>query len=899
MNKNLFLLIVALLAINLVSASIELGNVSHNIEDSYIPGTAIMGWINFSMENEPATTLISAFDNSVTIEDLLDENLISCTVPNPYECTCLPSDCQPGYNSLGSGESTKTYSIGQLQSEVFGIKLNENITKVSDFRFNISSNAGSSCTNPLLVDLLDDGSIDLRITNLTDETCFIQNPWGCFNPNEVSGNTTIGTTPLCEKITVPSAKGFKIGAVIDGTGTASFIMSINGNECPVNNIVESGEISCNVILETETEPNRELEVCISAEEGISEDRYKINFEDNDTCGFIEDSSNTPHDFEIYARPLKYAAPGNVGFHDGLFDDDTNLSAQVFSFIERRYSATCDTDCIIPIKIYSGINQIITVKDVYMDYDVNGLNPTGSVATSIFDINETSVLYTTPFIEYDLDGLELFTPLSTDDETFELRIGDETIENNFSLLNISKVSSIIPTTVAALVKTRFYALTSSNENLTFTWNFGDNSLVQSTSKNSIDHIYATTGSKSLTVNITNALGTTSKTVFVNVIAPFNAINTTIAEYRNKLKAIDDKIFLLSDKLKERIGKTIDTADLTSAINRIEEQYKQLFETESEELVKLMKQLNDLNIPESFDTSVEIKPSKFSQSATRLDLDIIGEFGAGSVETDKSEGYPNAIRLWLEENLDINIESKTYAFYLIDGTEQTSVTQVTLKLTPKRPIDEFYMIIEGDTNNIKFIGDYSKREIDPNHFGLTIRDLQEGVVQTIEFLHPEKIEPINPPVYVSPEFKFLELGFSAGVCNNDGMCNNNENYNNCRADCKPVTRTIIFLIILIILAFIIYIALQEWYKRNYQKHLFKSPSELFNLITFMGNGLNQKLSKDAIFNQLKQRKWSNEQLNYAWKKVNNRRTGMFEIPLFSYFEKRKMKKEMAKRRALGLA
>ena len=899
MNKNLFLLIVALLAINLVSATLELGNLSHDIEDTYIPGTALKGWVNFSMDEEPANTLISAFDNSITIEDLLDANDVSCTFPNPYECTCLPSDCQPGYNTIGSGESTKTYSINHLQSEVFGIKIDKNVSVVSDFRFNVSSNAPSSCTNPLLVDLLDDGSIDLRITNVIDETCFIQDPWGCFNPDEISGSTPIGTTSLCEKITVPSAKGFKIGAVVNGTGTASFIMGINANECEINNVDSSGEISCNVILESETEPNRELEVCIRAQEGISEDRYRINFEDNNTCGFIDNNDKTPHDYEIFAKPLKYAAPGNIGFYDELFDDETNLSSQVFSYLERRYAATCDNDCIIPIRIHSGVNQIITVKDIFMDYDINFNNPLDSVATTIYDINSTEVLYTTPFIEYNLDDLELFTPLSTSDDTFELTIGDESIENNFSLLNISGVSNIIPTSVAALVKTRFYALTSGNENLTYTWNFGDNSQIQSTSKNSIEHIYATTGSYQLSVNITNSAGTTSKTVSVSVVAPFDAINTTISDYRSKLKAIDDKIFLLSEIIKERVSKVIDTADLVSAINRIEEKYKLLFETESEELVKLMKQLNELNIPESFDTSQEIKSSSFIQSSSRLDLDLVGEFGAGSVEFEKSDAYPNAIRLWLEENLDINIESETYAFYLVDGTEQTAVTHVKMTLTPKRATDEFYMIIEGDTNSIKFIGDYAEREIDPNHFGITIRDLQPETTQTIEFLHPEKIEPVNPPVFVSPEFRFLELGFSAGVCNNDGICNNNENYNNCRSDCKPVTRTIIFLIILLIVAFIIYIALQEWYKRNYEKHLFRSPSELFNLITFMGNGMNQKLSKSQIFEQLKKRKWSNEQLNYAWKRVNNKRTGMFEIPIFSYFEKKKMKKEMAKRKALGLA
>ena len=38
----------------------------------------------------------------------------------------------------------------------------------------------------------------------------------------------------------------------------------------------------------------------------------------------------------------------------------------------------------------------------------------------------------------------------------------------------------------------------------------------------------------------------------------------------------------------------------------------------------------------------------------------------------------------------------------------------------------------------------------------------------------------------------------------------------------------------------------------------------------------------------RKWNNEQLNYAWKKLHNKRTGMYEIPILRPFEKRKLKK-----------
>jgi len=898
MNKNLFLIIVALLVINLVSATIEIGNLSHDIDLTYTPTSPLKGWINFSMFEEPADTLVTAFDSSITLEELLDANLVSCKIPNPYECSCLPSDCESGYRTIGSSSSSKTYSINNFKTELIGIRLQENVSKVSDFRFNISSNADSSCTNPLLIDLLDDGSIDFKITTLVDETCFIENPWGCFEVNNVTGNTTIKNTPLCERITVPSAKGYKIGAVVAGNQPSSFTMSLNGNECAISSISSSGEISCNVELDSELEGEREVEVCIFADEG-SEDNFIINFEDNDVCGFIDSSQQTPHDFEIFAKPLKYSAPGDVGFHDGLFQDETNLSAQALTYLENRYDAKCESDCIIPIRIYSGIDQVITVRDMFIDYDVEELNPGGSDEDQFYDINSTVVLYTTPFIEYDLDDLGLLTPLTINDDEFDLEIGDETLENNISLLNISTLSGIVPTTASALVSTKFFALVSDTSNLTYTWDFGDNSKIETTNVNSIEHTYAVPASYSVTVNITNAQGTTSKSTSISVIAPFQAINDTIKDYRKRLKTIDDKLFVLPDKIQERIEAVLDTADLKSAINRLEGQYKELFVVDTEDLVKIMKQLNDLNVPSSFDSSLEIKPSKFFQGASRLDIPIMGEYGAGSAESDKLDGYPAAINVWLEENLDVTLESKSYSFYFVDGTELTALTHITLKLNPITSVPEVFMVIDGDTNNIRFLGDYSEREIDPNHFGITFRDLEPGTETKIEFLHPERTEVLNPPVSMSPEFRFLELGFSAGVCNNNGICEDREDYNNCRADCKPVTRTIIWLIVLLVLALIAYIGLQEWYKRKYQTHLFKNPSQLFNLITFMSNGKSQGLSKDQIFKQLRERKWNNEQLNFAWKKLNNQRTGMFEIPIFRMFEKKKMEKEMAKRRALGLA
>ena len=100
------------------------------------------------------------------------------------------------------------------------------------------------------------------------------------------------------------------------------------------------------------------------------------------------------------------------------------------------------------------------------------------------------------------------------------------------------------------------------------------------------------------------------------------------------------------------------------------------------------------------------------------------------------------------------------------------------------------------------------------------------------------------------------------------------------------------VLLIIALAIYIFLQEWYKHNYEIHLFKDKSELYNLMNFIQNARKQGLNDNDIRKKLKSSKWSGEQINYAINKLDGKRVGMWEIPVFKFWHKRKMQKEMAK-------
>ncbi len=68
MRYKIYILAIALLlSLTTISATIELGNLSHSIHDSYTKMTPLRGWVNFSVTNEPSNTIISAFDSKITL----------------------------------------------------------------------------------------------------------------------------------------------------------------------------------------------------------------------------------------------------------------------------------------------------------------------------------------------------------------------------------------------------------------------------------------------------------------------------------------------------------------------------------------------------------------------------------------------------------------------------------------------------------------------------------------------------------------------------------------------------------------------------------------------------------------------------------------------------------------
>lgn len=858
----------------------------YNIEVSYAPSETIKGWINIKFMNESSESLLSGFDNTIRLKSFLDANSASYT--------CFPSDCSKGYTLVGADEIAKTFYLAQKQSKILGIRITGSDVAISGISFNISSDAGNSCIYPLKINILNDDLSEWQTEEISNESCFIDNPYGCFDKEYTSESLPIlDDTSYCEKIKVPPLKAFRIGANVAGKGNANFKISMGAGEikeCDAA-INQSGEASCVVEFEEALTSYIDAEVCITSTGGTIYNISEENYANALRCGRMGGSGDFNEDFEIFVKPVKYKGIEKpFAFNQNLMEDtgmDVNLAATLSDYILEKYNKKCAPECIIPIKFESGSEQQIKISDIKLDYKDGGKPYTKN---RIYEVTEGSFLINSGFLKLDLSKANILVPSSYGVKNFTLMLGDKRLlEQAINVKKVPKIVSIYPKNPPALVPVNYFVfLEGAKENVSYTWDFGDGSALQTSKDSSVKHTYNEMKDYEIKVTVQNDYGETSRIFSVSTSAPGAGINETIREYRKNIEDLKKEINAFPDFIKKEVEKRIDVDYLKGQVDKLEVKYKETLSTETEELTKIMKELLALKVPYKIEKGYVIAPISFIQSDNQIDLVFLEELGAGTAEKTKEEYY-NSMNSWIMTNLNATLESDTYTFYFSSGTKEIAFSDAKITLEPQLGnIGEFYIVINGDPTKIKINGDYKTKDFEKG-VGITLTDVSEKT--TIEFIHPDKIDPINIPVYISPELANLDFNPNIAICNNNGVCekSRSESYRNCRSDCKPWGLALLFLLIVLIIAIIIYIILQQWYKRNYERHLFKDRNQLFNLVNFMSISSNQGMKKDEIFHKLLKLRWKKEQLDYAWNKVKGKPTGMYEIPILSWIKNIKIGKK----------
>lgn len=893
--------IIIVLNITLISSSVLIGNISGDIDAIYAPSAIVRGWINISLLNEPVSSLLSVFVKDMKIIDFIKNNADI----NNYNCT--PSDCNDNYEA-SSGEANKNFQLNFGQNKTLGLKFSGVLGNepVSQFSFKIESNSPASCYQALKIDLGDDSDLDwIPITGTNDFDC--SRPVTCFNYSETLSDRRIDDKAFCEKITVPLLSKFKVGASITkGTTPSPGLKMIvynkdmekfSNGECSLN-VISSGETTCEVNLGLLN--YTEIIVCIKADMLTD---YTIKSESTSPkCGFydIENHNDYNVDYPIFIQGGKYQAIGSFDFNEAAFRNyeetkTIELKDYVNQYLSDKFNNNCQNSCVIPIRLYSMEDQEIKLSNLSLVYSTD----TGPLSENKFyEITSTSAKISSGYMKLGLEKGNFSVPGEQGNRTLVIRLqGNEIFRKDIVIKIIPTISSVTPTEVSAGIPARFsIQINFSSANMTYKWNFGDNSSEEISNNKTIMHTYQKIGTYQLKIKAVSKTGESENTFTINAVSPKSRINQTIADYRKDMKSFEDQVNKLSSFTKSNILNKTRINDIRENINLIEKNYKEGF-IDDEKAIEIIKELMDLKIPYKVYNVQAISSSLFYLGTDEIDLAVLDDIGAGALNEEKTrEDYIKAINKWLINNLDIKIDSNTYSVSYRDKDDEIIGSIVKLNLEPKEKINKLFLVINGNRDEINMNENYKVFSSSVSDVRIEIDEFEQS--KTVEFFYPEKIELANLPLYVSPLFNELSLGPSIVIkCNSNKICEkeSGENYDNC-SDCpKPwLLKSMIIIFIVLIIAFIIYIILQEWYKRHYEKSLFKNKNELFNLVNFMQTNEKQGFSKDDIFKKLQEAKWRNEQLKYAWNKLHGKRTGMFEIPIFIGSENKEVRKEMETRK-----
>jgi len=862
----LFVFVVSILFF-LVILPVSAVQVQNEISSEYFSEDQIQGWINISLNNELKTTELKAvFSDGIT----QSISLINFILPQNVNYSCSSKNCSDEYQTTGTGILSKSITLANNSNgAVLGVKVNGNNINIKNFEFGISSDAPASCNNQLTIDIIDDNSADWANKKIINEICGSEIKSLC-NTGSFLVQGTITNVPYCEKIILPQAPAFKIKAGIQKQSGSVFydglllakLFTSGGTEvanCALSNPT-SGSAQCDV--EYSVKNSGEYYLCVSYKEDYlrpSETEslysYKLSASQSGThCGFLGDPAVHPAmsaTYNITAYAKKYSSIGSIRINETSFtEQNTNfLISYINDYLQQKYNRDCSNDCIIPIK-FSGTGQNLVINNLNVKYDSQGIADISE--NKIYDMEKTPAKINMNYSKLDLSKAGFKAPVSYGNYTLKLFLGTNQIaEKNISVLKreISQIMRLYPIDVAAANPTKMIIFVNPDLNLsgaTFKWDFGDGSLVETTSTNKLRHTFSSIGNYSVKIEIYRGLDKiSSKSFNINVQSPINVINSSIATYKQNINNFKTQLNALPLNYKNKINENVDVTSVESELTEIETTYKQDISSGATELeyIEIMSQLTALKVP------TEIKPIEINTLKIINDLDIVDTDKISDLFSDSgcsdSEECNNAIVSWSINKVDISVANKVLAIYYTDSVE-TILSEFEIKILPKESMAyKGYVVINENSDNLIFDGEYDISEESADETGITF-DLSNE--QIIKFAVAGQSGIFDIPFYVSPELNKLNVSSPTGII-----------------EPKSIWIFVLVFILLIFIALITYIFMKKWYNKNYESSLFKNKNDLTNLMVFVKNAKAKNISDADMKTRLKKAGWKGEQISYALNKV----------------------------------
>ena len=875
-GRKIFLIISVFLIFNFISASFGIGDLSYSIEKQYSLSDPIKGWINISLNNEPGDSLfMDSFNNKISLTELLNLN-------NNSDYTCFPNDCQNDYSG-NNAETTKTFNLDSGEVKIIGLKLTgENFERISTtLSMTVSSTIGESNFPQFYIDILNDdiGNDKIEWVPHVPSNNFYDEKNGCYKtPTET---IWITSQRFCEKIEVPIAPNVEIGAYVieDTGGNVDFNLDIcdSNNNCGfcVATASNTGRISC--IADYQINEKQDFFVCMKTKNPGDNTNYFINSETNESCGYAGDKTNK-RDFEIFAKPGKYSAPGEFTLNNNEIQasgKNFDLKSDIEEYIRSRYNNDCSNTCIVPIKFISGRSQAITISNINMHYDISGIT---SQVTEVYDLTEITPKINSGFQKLNLDNANLFVSGNFDEIiTYSLKFNNEQIFSEDILIKrIPKIVSLNNRKIIAAYPAEFVVKIEtfdSFEDITeYKWEFGDGTIT-TTSENKTTHIYNSVGSFELKVSITDSSSLTSSKIFnIIVSTPKNSVEVVLNDKLDNLNKINSQIENFPTLHKNSLNSALNLEEIEEEISSL--QQKNLIASSDKDYVAIMSDLIKLNIPESVFTTKSISSVGFYPEKNKINLEFLEDI-SGPISEDKKSDYIDSIILWNLENINVEINSKEFST-IYEGSIEFVLNVFEINVKENKAYENALLIIPK-FDEIVFKENYGEQE-KSEYFYIELTGENN---EKIEFSTTESIEFSDLPVFISPRIEELAI-ISIDI-------------SEIKEKLSDQTLAILVILLITFIGLVAYIIVQEWYKKKYKDYLFKNKNSLYNLISYIENSKTKNIKPKEISSKLKDAGWSPEQVRYVMRKYVGKRTGMFEIPIekiLKFFGK-KEKQNMVKR------
>ncbi len=871
----LVLIISILIMIPSVLASIDGINILVK-NNSISGGDMIKGNVQIKITNElPALNISSNFGGSLTLIEWLKRN--GLTEGNDYSCTT--KNC----SSAMVARSALSSAIA-LDNEVkaIGFNLSGEDIVIQSLRLGVSSNAGQSCNGQLSTDLLD-GNVSMINTKYVNTLCDVKQI-GCFSsgvPVEVAEITSNAQNPYCENITLPAGPAYRLSALVTNSTIAYSELTLtlyDSNWGSVDSCIlpkhtqHTEELSCVVNASRATKQSYML--CLGSKPGTLSN-YTISTETSSpVCGTSQRNSLTfSRDYPLSAQPLTFAQPSfEINESSVNLMTGKSLINLVNTYLNKVYGNNCTNGCALPFIIKSALNQQVSFSISELKYTSKGASLTNNNLLSLENVQPT---ISSGKINLTLDSANFTIPLGTKETSFVLYSGTNKI---FAPVPLSIKAGfnfdVYPSSVSIGLSTLFNIGGDYNMSQSV-WKFGDGN-IQTIKGKALYYTYKKAGNFTLEVTATRSDGLTGTKSFIVEVGNANSSAKILLPHtQQRINNLSILVSKLPSWKGGQIEKKINITGLKSNINNLQKLYDSAISDEN--YTSVVEGIMKLNIPSS------VIPTTTNEDTLLIgiinaNLKYLANLSGVSEESlGDGENIKRALTDWTGNSYNAQAKREIYSS-VSRGEETELVTFYTIAITKiAENASNAYFVLDAPLDQISFENPVGAREISVGSSKGTIIPISSDT--TFSFTLPESAELSSLGAYLTPELKYL------------GLVQTKVDPPNLYDRWGIAKYGILFVVLGF---FVLYIILQEWYKHHYESHLFANSDDLYNVVHFIYNARSQKLTDGDARKKLTFSGWNNEQVTYAFKKIDGKRTGMLEIPIFKFFENRKVRKEIEKRR-----